>query len=92
MSFDGEFVTEREHFQTVQAAWEHDNDMGSRWFFYPFRFVVTGETIKSAPDLLEHLQGKRIKTVQKIFNTLSNDPAMANADVDQFAYALYFNR
>lgn len=35
MSFDGDYVTEGE-FQSSNEAWNRSNDMGSRWFFYPF--------------------------------------------------------
>ena len=41
--------------------------MGSRWFFYPFVFIATEKTIVEAPDCLEFLNGKRIKTVERFF-------------------------
>ena len=92
MSFDGDYVTERDNFDTVQDAWDHSNDMGSRWFFYPFHFVVKNLTIKDSPDLLEGLTGKRVKTVQRIFNSLSQRDNMLNADCDDFVFELAFNQ
>jgi len=41
--------------------------MGSRWFFYPFVFIATEKTIVYAPDCLEFLNGKRVKTVERFF-------------------------
>ena len=55
MSFDGATQLENPDFKTVDDAWEHSNNLGSRWFFYPFHFVVTasGKTIKDTPNLLK---------------------------------------
>lgn len=90
MSFDGDHVTERPEFETVEATWEHDNDMGSRWYFYPFHFVVTasGCTIVDAPFPLEYLERRRVRTVAHLFEAHSKDPAMANADPELFAFTL----
>ena len=67
MSFDGEYITEGSKFDSVQSAWDRSNDMGSRWHFYPFHFVTTGKTIVDAPEPMQHLIGKRVKTVQSHF-------------------------
>lgn len=90
MSFDGEYVTERRGFDTVSDAWEHAEDMGSRWYFYPFCFVASasGLTVVDTPELLELFIGKRIKTVQAEFESLSELPEMQNADVDEFCISL----
>jgi len=66
MSFDGDYQRERLKFDTIGEAWEYSNDLGSKWFFYPFHFVVKGETIKDAPAMLDYMKNKRIKTVQKV--------------------------
>ena len=77
MTFDGEYKTETnrgELFPSVDAAWEYANDMGSRWFFYPFCFVVSasGKAVVDAPEfLLSGLKGKRVSTVVKLFNHFS---------------------
>ena len=91
MSFDGEYQTERPTFDTVDAAWIYSNDLGSKWFFYPFHFVVSesGKTIIDAPELLDALKGKRVKTVSNIFEKISRRDDMQNADVEQFAIAVY---
>ena len=90
MSFDGEYVTERtrfvETFDTVDAAWEHYNDLGSKWFFYPFPFVVTesGLTIAESCDGLKFLNGKRVKTVERLFKEISVLPEMEGVDADDY--------
>lgn len=66
---DGAFVREGE-FPSVDAAWSRANDMGSRWFFYPFQ-VVTGSThpdrckIVSAPDGYAFLEGVTFKSARQ---------------------------
>lgn len=92
MSFDGDYVTERRGFETVQKAWEHAEDMGSRWFFYPFCFVTTasGLTVVDTPELLEQFKGRRITTVREIFSTLTKLPEMRDADIEEFTLYLHF--
>ena len=90
MSFDGDYQTERPEFETVEQAWEHSNDLGSRWFFYPFHFVTTasGKTVKAAPDGLSQFEGMRLSKVASIFAETAKLPEMKNAGVDEFALAL----
>ena len=38
---DGEYITERDDFPTIETAWNRANDMGSRWFFYPVGVVTS---------------------------------------------------
>jgi len=40
MSFDGDYQTEKPEFDTIEEAWEYSNDLGSKWYFYPFHFVT----------------------------------------------------
>lgn len=89
MSFDGEYVCECER-ETIDECRERSGDMGSRWFFYPFHFVVTANesTVRAAPTGLEHFEGKRVGTVVRIFKALAAEPDMADADVDDFHCAL----
>lgn len=61
---EGDFVTDFKS-DSKQDIWEKISDMGNRWIFYPIPFVATKKTIVDAPDGLDHLRGKRIKTVQK---------------------------
>lgn len=69
MSFDGEYVTEKRGFDTVSDAWEHAEDIGSRWFFYPFYFVTSasGKTIVDTPSGLEDMRRMRVKTIERMF-------------------------
>jgi len=65
---DGKFVTENQFLresrkEAIKAAWLHENDMGSRWVFYPIRVVIDAESeiiISASPDLIlfmnEHCQ------------------------------------
>ena len=88
MSFDGAYQRENPEFNTIEKAWDYSNDLGSKWFFYPFHFVVKNETIKDAPELLEWTKNKRIKTVAKIFNDLSAKDSMIDADCEDYMFAL----
>ncbi len=88
MSFDGDYVTEGE-FPSVQDAWNHDADLGSRWFFYPFHFVTTtsGKTIRDVPcTYMSHLNGLRVKAVAKHFAQVAKTPEALNADSEAYAF------
>lgn len=96
MAFDGDFVTEQkrvdvgqyEPFDTIEEAWEHSNDLGSKWFFFPFHFVTSDSTltIVDAPEPFKPLEGKRTATLVKHFEALHKLPEAQNMDVDQYAY------
>jgi len=88
MSFDGEYVIERPKFESIEDAWDYSNNLGSKWFFFPFHFVIKGKTIKDTPDQLRYFNNKRIKTIAKKFNKLSKKPELIGADVDDFTFAL----
>lgn len=90
MSFDGDYQVEGNDFESVQAAWDRSSDMGSRWYFYPFHFVMTesGKTVKDAPEPLQHLIGYRIGHLVKHFQETSKQPELANADAETYAFAL----
>jgi CO dehydrogenase/acetyl-CoA synthase delta subunit len=95
MSFDGKFKVEGDGnrhagWETVEDAWMACEDMGSRWYFYPFWFVVTasGKTIVDSPQNLEHFNHKRVKTVVNIFELLHEMPEVEDADVDSYIWAL----
>ena len=49
LSPDGDSVTEGT-FPTVDDAWSRNDNMGSRWFFYPIRVVIKTVRIVSACD------------------------------------------
>lgn len=89
MAFDGEYVTEGE-FKTIDEAWERSEDMGSRWFFYPFHFVLTssGKTIADSPYGIEFLKGKRLSSVIRLFAETSK-AVSPSCDVDSFVLELH---
>lgn len=89
MTFNGDSVTEGE-FDSVNEAWERSEDMGSRWFFFPFHFVLTetGKTIKDTFQGLEWMKGKRLSTIKKIFSELYKQPDMKNATAEDFQISL----
>lgn len=91
MAFDGDYVTEGRGFDSVEAAWERADDMGSRWYFYPYCFVTTdsGQTIKAAVYPLDCFEGKRVSTVVKTFEKVAAAPEAQNMDVDAFAAYVY---
>jgi hypothetical protein len=84
MAFDGDYVTERPEFESFEEAWEYSNDLGSKWYFYPFHFVIKNKTIKDTPNQLDYFINKRIKTISRIFKQLSAKDESQGADVDQF--------
>ena len=95
MAFDGDYVVEkRATFDTVEAAWKHAENMGSRWYFYPFCFVVSksGKTVIDAPRPHEFLEGKKVECVSKFFEKVSKLPESKNADVDIYLYLLMDNQ
>ena len=87
MTFDGEHKIEGE-FPTIDKAWEYINNVGSRWYFYPFCFVVTPKTVKASPDFLEFCDGLRIKTVASMFKTHSENPCTQGMEPEEFAITL----
>jgi len=90
MAFDGEYRKEAPLFESIEKANEYSNDLGSKWFFYPFHFVTTEsyKTIIDAGYGLTHLEKLRTSTVAKIFKKLTEKPEMENATVEQFWLAL----
>ena len=43
--YTGDSVIEG-YFSSVERAWEHSANMGSRWYFFPAHFVVTSSHTK----------------------------------------------
>jgi hypothetical protein len=64
---DGESVTERNDFPSVESAWQRAEDMGSRWIFYPISIVTTAgraAIIRDVPEWFpEEWKGKRLATL-----------------------------
>ena len=91
MAFDGETQAERPEFETISDAWDYSGDLGSKWHFYPFAFVVTasGKTIADASKPLEFLAGRRLKTVKKLFNRAASLPESEGLEPDAFLDLLW---
>ena len=90
MSFDGDYQVERPVFGSIGEAWEYDNDLGSKWFFYPFHFVVSesGKTVIDAYGPLEWTKNKRVKTVQSIFAAAAVKPENQGLNSEDFMFAI----
>lgn len=67
-AYDGDYIIDH-NADTIEAVWEMVNDQGSKWYFYPFPFVVKSgfdfnrSRIIDAPDFpyLDTLKGLTIK-------------------------------
>ena len=92
MSFDGDFVKETTE-KTIEDCWKRSNDMGSRWYFYPFHFVVTEslKTIVDTPNMLENLKRRKVSTIKKLFQELSQLDENDGCTVDEFVFQLSLN-
>ena len=90
MSFDGEYKTERPEFENKESAWIYSNNIGSKWYFYPFHFLVTksGKTIKDCAYPLDIFIGSRVDRVAKIFNSHSMIENSQGLDPNKFAFSL----
>jgi hypothetical protein len=61
---DGESITEG-RFKTIAEAWDHINDWGSRWVFYPFTGVIKNERVIEMCDGLSFLSNKNRSTIAR---------------------------
>jgi hypothetical protein len=84
MSFDGEYQLERYEFESIDDAWEYSNNLGSKWYFYPFHFVIENKVIKDTPMHLEFFKERSIVKVCKVFNRLSKKPECEGIDTDSY--------
>jgi hypothetical protein len=57
MSFDGKYVTDSEH-ESIEDAGNASADLGSKWFFYPFSFIVKGQTVVDTGEGLVNMATK----------------------------------
>lgn len=78
MSFDGEFVTDS--IGTLEDCLNRSANMGSKWYFYPFHFIVTignGKVVETSTGLVvmgtgesfqsKLFKGRKLSTVKKVF-------------------------
>jgi hypothetical protein len=93
MSFDGDYKLERPEFKTLEEVWVYSNDIGSKWYFYPFQFAVTnsGKTIRGASFLLEFTIGMRVETVARRFEELQKAEEAQNMDAETFHFYIADN-
>lgn len=75
MAPDGDFVTEGKNL-SIDEAGKLSDDMGSRWLFYPYHFIIKdngqvkqNQRIIEAPDELSFLKGKSVMKVQTLFRS-----------------------
>jgi len=56
---DGDYITDYNE-PTAEDVWERVNDQGSRWYFYPYPFVITAKTGSDFPRSHGSIERKRI--------------------------------
>ena len=80
MSFDGEYITDSKH-ETIEEACNASGNIGSKWFFYPFHFILSGSKIidtgcglvrmsDKKPFMELMFKGRKITTAVRAFNSL----------------------
>jgi hypothetical protein len=87
-SFDGEYQKETPQFDEISKVLDYINDLGSKWFFYPFCFVASGKTIANSPEQITFFNGKRIATVKKYFHKTFELTKDQNLDVYDYMYEI----
>ncbi len=90
MSFDGEFQTDRPSFDSTSDAWDYANNLGSKWYFYPFVFVVSesGKTVIDSADGLGFFNGRRVSTVARVIREAAAKPENQKIGLDEFVSVL----
>ena len=101
MSFDGETVNDSVH-ESIESAIEAIDNIGSKWYFYPYCLITKNQTVKEIFGSLVNMQtgesclnerfgNKRIKTVKKAFNEASKKTEAVGLDVIDFEHFILFN-
>jgi hypothetical protein len=78
---DGDWVTDFRECESIDEVYDRLNDMGSRWFFYPFHGVIidhgglttSRQRLVSVAPPLEEFKGKTVKTLSKYLKDKYND-------------------
>jgi hypothetical protein len=91
MSFNGDTQLEKPEFEDIDTAYDYINDLGSKWYFYPFWFIVTnsGKTIVNCDSMFEFMLGKRVATVSRRFEELQELSLKNNETMDAEQFAFY---
>lgn len=97
MSFDGDYV--RDSTGTLQECQWASQDMGSKWYFYPFHFITTingGIVVDTGCGLVdmktkESFQsklflGRKLTTVKKVFQSTWKEAARRDLELDCLEY------
>ena len=58
MSFDGEYVRDSEH-ETTEEAIRAAENIGSKWLFYPFCFILSGNKIVETGEGIIRMSDKK---------------------------------
>lgn len=72
---DGAFKIEG-HFDSIDDAWKRSEDMGTRWYFYPFHFVAEAHgdnRIVESPRFLKYMDGITLKDAAELIKAMSDD-------------------
>ena len=87
---DGDYVTDY-YADTKEEVIEQLKDRGSRWFFYPFEFVITrSNRVVAAPPELSEFVRKSVNSVVKTFREAYTEACerMTRFDVDSYTILL----
>lgn len=86
-SDDGDYKTEREQFENIDDPWTYSGDLGSKWYFYPFHFVVNqADEVVGAPEMMQHLEGMTIDDVAEHFREVSQSSDAQGVDAEAYAF------
>ena len=102
MSFNGDTIKNSSH-ETLEQAWETASNFGSKWYFYPWAFVVKGNTVRDFGGifinkttqrsfLAEMFVGKRIETVKKVFANASGNKFTKDMNPEEFEDFIIFEK
>ena len=58
MAFDGDYVTDSEH-NNIDDAIDASANIGSKWFFYPFHFILSGSKVIETGQGLIRMSDKK---------------------------------
>lgn len=96
MTFNGDFV--KDFTGTIEECKNISTDMGSKWYFYPFHFIITKKgTVMNAGGSLVNTKTKEyymdrlflkrnIKTIQKKFKEAQKFLESENIQVDGIGF------
>jgi hypothetical protein len=96
MSFDGDYI--KDFTGSIEECQNVSGDMGSKWYFYPFHFIITDKgtvmetgcgliDLKTKESFLSKLfKNRKIRTVQNVFKKLYKHCDLNDLSLDGYAY------